>query len=62
MTAVGSIESHQTIPMEHTMKKVKQLLKDEATYPDAILTYHASDMVLAGHSDASYLSEKNLEA
>ena len=39
------------------MQKVKQLLYYAATHPDAILKYHASDMVLAGHSDASYLSE-----
>ena len=43
------------------MQKVKQLLDYAATRPDAILTYHASDMLVAGHSDASYLSEKNLE-
>ena len=28
-------------------------------HPNAIITYQASDMVLAGHSDASYLSETN---
>jgi hypothetical protein len=28
-----------------------------ATHPDAVVTYKASDMVLAIHSDASYLSE-----
>ena len=39
------------------MKKVKQFLDYAATHPDAIITYHASNMVLAGHSDASYLSE-----
>ena len=39
------------------MKKVKQFLDYAATHPDASITYHASDMVLAGHSDASYLSE-----
>ena len=39
------------------MKKVKQLLYYAATHPYFILTYHASYMVLAGHSDASYLSE-----
>ncbi len=31
-----------------------------ATQEDAILSYHASDMVLAVHSDASYLSEWQL--
>ena len=40
------------------MTKIKQLLDYAATHPDAIVTYHASNMVLAAHSDASYLSEK----
>jgi hypothetical protein len=30
-----------------------------ATHPDATLRYHASDMVLHIHSDASYLSVSN---
>ena len=30
-----------------------------ATHPDAIIRYHASDMILALHSDGSYLSEPN---
>eukprot|EP00804_Cyclotella_cryptica_P017920 CCRYP_001281-RA/>CCRYP_001281-RA protein AED:0.43 eAED:0.43 QI:0/-1/0/1/-1/1/1/0/136 len=29
------------------------------SHPNAGVTYHASDMVLASHSDASYLSETN---
>jgi hypothetical protein len=33
------------------------LLNYAATHPDAVLSYHASDMVLHVHSDASYLSE-----
>ena len=41
------------------MMKVKQLLDYAATHPYAIVTYNASDMVLAAHSDASYLSESN---
>ena len=39
------------------MTLVKQFLDYAATHPDAIITYHASDMVLSSHSDASYLSE-----
>ena len=41
------------------MAKVMQFLDYAATYPNAIVTYHASNMVLAGHSDTSYLSESN---
>ena len=39
------------------MKKVKQFLDYAASNPNAVLTYKESDMVLALHSDASYLSE-----
>ena len=57
LTERGSIAAQQANPTEHTMQKVKHLLDYAATHPYAILTYHASDMVLAGHSNASYLSE-----
>ena len=36
---------------------MKQFHDYASNHPDAIVTYLASDMVLAGHSDASYLSE-----
>ena len=39
------------------MQQTLQLLDYLATQEDAVLSYHASDMVLAVHSDASYLSE-----
>eukprot|EP00804_Cyclotella_cryptica_P021686 CCRYP_018270-RC/>CCRYP_018270-RC protein AED:0.44 eAED:0.47 QI:0/-1/0/1/-1/0/1/0/186 len=39
------------------MTQTLQLLDYLATQEEAVLTYHASDMVLAAHSDASYLSE-----
>ena len=57
LTALGSIAVQQAKPKEHMVKKVKQLLYYAATQPGAILTYHTSDMVLAGYSDASYLSK-----
>ena len=57
LAALGSIATQQANPTENTMKKVKQLLDYAATNPDAIITYQASNMVLAAHSDASYLSE-----
>ena len=41
--------------MQHTL----QLLDYIATQEEAVLTYSASDMKLAVHSDASYLSEPN---
>ena len=39
------------------MKKVKQFLDYASTYHNAIISYHASDMVLAVHNDSSYLLE-----
>jgi hypothetical protein len=41
------------------MRLTKQFLDYMSTMEEAILTFHASDMVLAIHSDASYLSEPN---
>ena len=59
LAALGSLATQQSSPTQNTIKKVKQLLDYAATHPDAIVTYNASDMVLAAHSDASYLSESN---
>ena len=42
---------------EETMRKTKQFLDYVASYPDAIFTFSASSMVLAMHSDTSYLTE-----
>jgi hypothetical protein len=39
------------------MRQTLQLLNYLAMQDDAVLSYHASDMVLSVHSDASYLSE-----
>ena len=41
------------------MRKIKQFLDYAATHPDTNVTYRASDMILAVHSDASYLSKTN---
>ena len=44
------------------MQKTKQLFDYATTHPDAIITYRASDMVLARHSNASYLSESSSQS
>jgi hypothetical protein len=44
-------------PTEETLEQTKQLLDYLATQEEAILTYNKSDMILAVHSDASYLSK-----
>jgi hypothetical protein len=45
--------------MQNTKKLVHQFLDYATTHPDTIITYQASNMVLTGHSNASYLSETN---
>jgi len=59
LPALSALASQQANPTERTMELCKQFLDYMATQEDAILTYAASDMVLAIHSDASYLSEPN---
>jgi hypothetical protein len=59
LTALSSFMSKQAASTERTMQKCLQFLDYTASQEDAIITYQASDMVLAGHSNASYLSETN---
>jgi len=59
LTALSAIAAQQASPTEETKKRAIQLLDYLASQEEAILTYRASDMVLAVHSDASYLSEPN---
>ena len=57
LPALSAIAADQAEPTQSTMKKVDMLLDYAASHPDAIVTYRASNMILAVHSDASYLSE-----
>jgi hypothetical protein len=61
LTALSLIPTEQAKPMQETMKKVKQLLDYCATQEDGIgiITYNASKMILAIHSNAGYCNEKN---
>ena len=54
---ISAIASQSANPTEDTMKQTHQLLNYLATQEEAIITYNASEMVLAVHSDASYLCE-----
>ena len=57
LVALSEIASRETSPIEATMDKAKYFLDYAASHPDAILSYSASDMVIASHSDASYLNK-----
>ena len=57
LPALSATASEQSNTTENTEKKVLKLLNYLATHPEANVRFHASDMVLNIHSDASYLSE-----
>ena len=57
LPALGLLAIQQAAPTKNTMTLAKQFLDYDVTHPDAIITYHASDMVLLAHRYASYLSE-----
>jgi hypothetical protein len=57
LTPLSAIASKQAAPTENTMQTCLQFLDYAALQEDAIVTYRASNMKLAIHSNASYLSE-----
>jgi hypothetical protein len=59
LVGLSSLATAQAKPTKHTAFLIKWLLDYAATNPDAILTYKKSNMVLAVHGDASYLSKQS---
>jgi hypothetical protein len=57
LVGLNSLAAAQSKPTAHTLSLVKWLLDSTATNPDAILTNKKCNMVLAVHSNASYLSK-----
>ena len=57
LIALSSITSKQMNATERTMKQYTQILGYLALHSDTKVRFHASDMVINIHSDASYLSE-----
>jgi hypothetical protein len=54
---ISAIASQSSKPTEDTTKYTMQFLDYVATQEETILTFNSSDMKLAVHSNASYLSE-----
>ncbi len=54
---VSAITSQSANPTEDTLTQTKKLLDYLATQKETVVTFKASDMVLAAHSNASYLRE-----
>ena len=57
LMALSSIAVEQTKATEKTLGRCLQLLNYLASNSEAKVRYHASDMIMNIHSDASYLSE-----
>jgi hypothetical protein len=55
--ALGTLAAAQAHVTTVTMEAAVHLLNYAAKHPNATLRYHASNMILHIHSDASYLSE-----
>ena len=56
LITLNTIGSKQATVTQNITASVTQLLHYIGTHPDATVRFHASDMVLHIHSDASYLS------
>jgi hypothetical protein len=54
---INALASDQSNDTEVTADKVIKLLNNCNTHPETKIRYHAYDMILHIHSDASYLSE-----
>jgi hypothetical protein len=59
LTTLSKLASRQSRPTTALYADVQHFLQYAATYPEASITYTASDMRLVLWSDSSYLSESN---
>jgi hypothetical protein len=57
LMTISAIGASQASATESTLNEINKLLDYCTTYPSDGITYRASNMVLAAHSDASFLSE-----
>ena len=57
LVELNALAYEQASPTKKTMEKVMNFLDYVASQEEAVITYHASDMVSECHSYASYLSE-----
>jgi hypothetical protein len=55
---VNVLFPEQTKSTSATADKIIKLINYCTTHPEATFRYHASDMILNIHNDASYLSER----
>jgi hypothetical protein len=61
LLALNAIATQQAAPTQDTLEEVKQVLDYCASQEEAVITYHASNVILAIHSNAGYLNKQNQE-
>jgi hypothetical protein len=59
---INELASEQSKATAYTAEKVIKLLNYCNTHPETKIRYHASDMIIYIHSDASYLSEREAKS
>ena len=57
LKALNTLGSQQSTATVETAKSITWILNYCATHPDAVVQFHASDMILTFDTDASYMSE-----
>jgi hypothetical protein len=62
LTPISALSAQQAKPTQATMRQVQHFLNYAASKEPTVTTYHASDMVLAIHSDAGYLNEEGVRS
>ena len=62
LPALSAIATEQANPINKTRATIKQLLDYCAMQEKMVLTYKASKMILAVHSDAGYCNKRNCGA
>jgi hypothetical protein len=60
--SINILASEQSDTTEVTADKVIKLLNYCNTHPETEIRYHASDMILHIHNDASYISENEVKS
>jgi hypothetical protein len=62
LPALSAFATEQANPMEKTRATIKQLLDYCVTQDEVALSYKASKMILAVHSDTGYCNKKKLQS
>jgi hypothetical protein len=62
LTTLNAIAMQQAAPTQDTLEEIQQVLDYCASQEEAILMCHTSSMILAVHSNTSYLNERKSQS